>query len=287
MGILFAILNSILLGAANVLLKKSYKDFVPSVSFFIISIFALLLWAPLGLVLGVDFNQWVLGFFIGLLSAIFGQLIYIYVLEKGELSITATILSTFSVYTILFSVLFNKESLSSLTMLLIILIILGTIIVSLPERFKKEEFKKVNFILWAVFAAVCIGASDTLSKYFINRSTVGSFLFYVSIAQVLVSFLYLKIEKQPLNQFREIFNDAASYKFALLGSLAIAISTMFLFLAFNFTLASIASPIAASAPIITVILTVAFLREKITIKNLIGLILVIASVISLGFLNPA
>lgn len=286
MGIILAIFTALLLGLSNVLLKKSFKDFVPSISFFILAVISMLMWAPVGLLMGVQFDQWLFGSFVGLMSAILGQAIYIYVLEKGELSITATILSSFSIYTIIFSMLFNKERPAPLTLLFIALTIIGTIIVSLPDRLNKNEFKKVSFILWAVFAAVCIGASDTLTKYYINKSSVGSFLFYVSFAQLVVSFIYLRIEKQPLNQLKEIGSRFKDYKFALLGSLCIAAATMFLFLSFNFTLASIASPIAASAPIVTVILALIFLKDKITAKNWVGLALVMTSIIAIGFLNP-
>lgn len=286
MGIIFAVLTSLLLSLSNVLLKKSFKDFSPSISFFILAVFSVLLWAPVGLLLGVQFNQWLFGSFVGLVSAILGQAIYIYVLQKGELSITATILSSFSIYTIIFSMLFNKERPTSITLLFIFFTILGTIIVSLPKKFNKKELKKLSFIGWAVFAAVCIGTSDTLTKFYINKSSVGSFLFYVAFAQIIVSFVYLQFDKQRLNQFKEISQQFKEYKFALLGSLSIAIATMFLFLSFNFTLASIASPIAASAPVLTVILALIFLKDKITIKNWVGLVLVLVSIIGLGFVNP-
>lgn len=286
MGIILAIITSLLLGLSNVLLKKSFKDFVPSISFFILAVLSIFLWVPVGLILGVQFDQWLFGSIVGITSAILGQAIYIYVLEKGELSITATILSSFSIYTIIFSMVFNKERPAPATLLFIVLTVLGTIIVSLPEKLNKNELKKVSFILWAVFAAVCIGASDTLTKFFINKTSVGSFLFFVAFAQLIVSFIYLKIEKQPLNQIREIVHRVKDYKFALLGSLCIGIATMFLFLSFNFTLASIASPIAASAPIVTVALALIFLKEKVTTKNWVGLILVMFSVVMIGFLNP-
>lgn len=285
MGVILAILSASLIGLANLFLKRSFRDFAPSISFFILGVFSVLLWAPVGLLFGVRFDQWPFGSFVGIVSAILGQAIYIWVLEKGELSITATILSSFSIYTIIFSMLFNKERPSSLALLFIALTILGTIIVSLPEKLNKREFRKVSFILWAVFAAVCIGASDTLSKYFINESSVGSFLFYVSFAQLAISLIYLKIEKQPLNQLNEIVSKFRDYKFALLGSLSIAVATMFLFLSFNFTLASIASPIAASGPIVTVILALIFLKEKITPRIWVGLILVLISIVGIGFVT--
>jgi drug/metabolite transporter (DMT)-like permease len=286
MGIILAVSSAFLIGISNFFLKKSFKDFPPSVAFFILSVCGLLLWAPVGLMLGVEFHQWLFGALVGLLSAILGQAIYIYVLEKGELSITGTILETFAVYTIIFSMLFNHEKPTLLTLLFIAMTIIGTIIVSLPDKIKKNELRKVNYILWAVFAAICIGASDTVSKYFINHVSVGSFLFYVAFAQFFVSIAYLKLEKQSLAQFKEVPKRLSEYKFALLGSLFVAIATMCLFLSFNFLLASIASPIAASGPIVTVILAVVFLHERASPKTWIGLLLVLISLVCIGIVNP-
>jgi drug/metabolite transporter (DMT)-like permease len=286
MGIIFALLSCVLIAVGNILLKKSFKDFPPSVSFFIFSVFSVLFWAPLGIILGVQFNQLIIGFLVGIMSAILGQGIYMYVLEKGTVSITATILSSFSIYTIIFSLIFNHERPGVPTLLFIALTVIGTIIVSLPEHMNGKDFQKINFILWAVFAAVSIGAADTLTKFYITQTSVGSFLFYVAFMQLFVSFIYLRIDKQPLRQFKDFFHKLDEYKFALLGSGFIAFATMFLFLSFNFTLASIASPIAASSPIITVILAVVFLKEKITPKNFLGLLLLLISIIAIGIVNP-
>lgn len=285
MGILFALLSCFLVGIANVILKKSFKDFSPSISFFIFSIFALLLWAPTGYFLGIQSSNIVLGLFVGFISAILGQAFYIYVLEKGEVSITATLLSSYSAYTIIFSMLFLGERPNTATLICIFLTFLGTVIVSLPERFDKKDMKRISIILWGVAAAVAIGAADTLTKYYIDQTTVGSFLFYVAIAQVIVSLVYLKLDKQPLNQFAEIFHNVKDYTLPLIGSSFIAAGTLALFVSFDFTLASIASPIAASSPIVTVILALVLLKEKITPKNWVGLIFVLVSIIAIGVVN--
>lgn len=285
MGIFFALASCILVGIANVILKKSFKDFSPSIAFFILAIFSLLIWLPMGLILGVQFTNIFFGFFVGLISAALGQALYIYVLEKGEVSITATLLSTYSVYTIIFSMFFLGERPSVPALVCIALTIVGTIIVSLPERFDKKDFKHVPLILWGVVAAVAIGAADTLTKFYIDQTSVGSFLFYVSLSQLVVSLIYLRMDKQPLSQFKDILHKLREYKLPLLGSLFIAVATMFLFLSFDFTLASIASPIAASAPIVTVVLALIFLKEKITVKNWIGLVLVFISLIAIGIVN--
>ena len=82
MGIVLAVLASLGIGSGNVLLKKSFKDFSPSISFFIFSIFSLIFWGTIGLITGVHFNHTIDGFLVGLSSAVLGQLAYIYFLSK-------------------------------------------------------------------------------------------------------------------------------------------------------------------------------------------------------------
>lgn len=283
MGVLLAIISSLGTAFSNVMLKKSFKSFLPSVSFFIFGVCCLFIWAPVGLIMGVDWAHFWYVLVVGFLSAILGQLIYFYILSKGELSITATILASFSIYTIIFSMIFNGERLSPLALLFVSLAILGTIIVSLPKKFEKEEIKKTGYILLAVVGAIAIGASDTISKRAIDATSIGSFLFCTAIAQFIVSFLYLKVEKEPLSQFKVVFNKLQEYKFALVGSLVISISTLFLFLAFNYTLASIASPIVASYPVLTLILASVILKERLQKKDFVGIILVAVALVGIGF----
>lgn len=284
LGIIFAVINALLLGIANYLLKKSYKDFSPAVDFFIFSIFCIFLWGGLGLWMGVDFSNPTFGLAVGIVSAVLGQLIYIYVLSKGQLSITATILSTFSVYTILFSVIFINERPSFLQLFYVGLAILGTVLVTLPEKdqLKTADLKKIKMIGLSVFAAASIGASDVLSKHYMTVTSVGSFLFYTAIAQFVVSFIYLRIEKEHLSQFATIYKRLRDYKYAIFGSLCISTSTMFLFLAFNYGMVSVVSPISASYPIITVLLAYFLLKEHLSLKNLIAIGLVIIAVLGIS-----
>lgn len=91
--------------------------------------------------------------------------------------------------------------------------------------------------------------------------------------------------KEKISQFAEIIKKRAEYKNALLGSLFIAVSTMCLFLSFNFAPASIASPISASYPVLTVLLSIIFLKEKLTTKNKIGIVLLLIAIVGIGVVH--
>ena len=248
MGIFLAILSSIGIGVGNVLLKRSFKDFSPAISYFIFAVLSVLFWATLGLFLGVQFqNHLIDGFVIGLISAVLSQLVYIYVLSKGELSITSTLLATYPIYTIILSLFFNHEHLTPLEAVFIGLSILGTIIICLPDKFHKEELKKLSFIILAIVGAASVGSGDVFAKNLINRTTVGTFLFWVAMGQLLSSLIYLKFANEKLGQFKEIINKFNDYKFAIYGSLTLVLGTMFLFLSYNFTFAQ--SPLRFRQPI--------------------------------------
>lgn len=285
MGVALAILSSLLIAAGNVFLKKSFKDFTPAVSFFFFSIFCLLIWVPFGLNFGFSFEKMWLGILAGVISAIFGQLSYIYVISKGELSVTGTILSSYSIYTIVFSYFFNNERLSFILVSFIALSIIGTLIVCLPEKVDKSDLRRYSNIVIAVGGALCIAASDTFSKNAIINASIGSFLVWVALSQFIISFFFLKEMGESLNQFKTIFKKLHEYKWSLLGAFAASAGTMSFFLSYNYTLASIASPINATYPVLTIILSLFFLKEKISLKNMIGLILVIISVVGVGFYN--
>jgi bacterial/archaeal transporter family protein len=282
MGIILAVLSAISLAVGNVSLKKSYKEFSPAVDFVLFSFICMVMWLPVGLVVGFSTAHAIEGAIVGLVSAIFGQAIYIYVLSKGEVSVTAAILSTFSIYTIIFSVLFNHETLTTITYMLIFLAIIGTIIVTIPKHFDKKDLSKINYIFWAVFAAIAIGASDVFTKHYITITTLGTFLVYVSIAQLFVSLVYAKLAKEPLNQVGAAIQRFSEYKWALLGTGLVALATLSLFAAFNLSPASLVSPIVATYPVFTGILAVMFLGERLEAKEVVGLSLVIIAVIGVG-----
>ena len=283
MGIILALLSAIGIASGNVLLKKSFKDFSPAISFFIFSVLGLGLWLPFGLIEGVDWVHIALGLLGGVVSAVLGQLAYIWVLSKGELSITATILSTYSIYTIILSVLFNGEHLSTAGWLFVALAIGGTVIVSLPEKLMKQDIKNVSFVVYAAIAALCVGSSDGLTNIVIHRTSVGTFFVAVAIAQFVISFIYLKVAKEPFSNLKEIVSKYRDYRYAILGSLTISVGTLLFFLSFHYTLASIASPINSTYPVITILLALIFLKDKITPKNWLGLGLVITAVLGISF----
>ena len=278
MGIVLAIFASITNAIGDIFLKKGYKTLSPFASFFLISIFGLILWPLSIFFVKYDPVQLPIGLIYGLISGFLGQGYYIYVISKGELSITGTLLSTYPIFTVIFSIFINHEAISALGIIAILLMVLGTITVAIPSD-KTKEFIKPMLIILPITAALGIGFSDSLSKRFINNAGAGTFLIATAFMQLLVSIFCLLLTKTKLSEISDVFKTPLKYKFAIFGSLGLAIDIMFFFLAFQFMNASIVAPIVGTAPIFIILFARIFLKEKLSKKNLFGIILVISGIL--------
>jgi len=221
-----------------------------------------------------------------IISAILSEAIVFYALSHGELAVTATILATYPVYTVILSRILNNEILSIPITIFVVLAIVGSIIASLPNKLNNNELKITKSIAWPFIAAICIGLSDTISKGYINKSGDFSFLFTLGFIQIPVAIAYLKIEKQPLiKSAQSVIRKISNYKFALLGGLFNIIGTGFLWLSFSFAPASIASPITGANGALTVILSRLIFKEKISRLKLFGIVLAFIGIIGISSLK--
>lgn len=286
-GIVLALLCAVFVALSQITLRKSYKELQPSVAFFFDAVFGLLMWVPLALIMGVNFGvslQEALIF--AVISAILSEAIVFFALSKGELAVTATVLATYPVYTVFFSRILNHEQLTTGLLFFVGVAIFGSVWASLPDKVKKTDLKLRKEIVWPFVAAVCIGLSDTISKGYINRSGDFSFLFMLGFVQVPVALAYLRIERESVvKAIKGTVRKFNSYKYALLGGLFNIIGTGFLWLSFSYAQASIASPITGASGALTVLLSHYVLRDRISIRKYIAIIVTFIGVLGIIILR--
>lgn len=286
-GIILALGCAIFIALSQLTLRKSFKDLKPSVAFFFDAIFGLLLWVPLALIMGTsleaNFEQALLFAFI---SAILSEAIVFFALSHGELAVTATVLATYPVYTVIFSRILNHEMLSTSLMLFVTITIVGSIVASLPDKVKKSELKLRKEIVWPFVAAVSIGFSDTISKGYINKSQDFSFLFALGLIQIPVALAYLRIDRESATHaLRSTFKKISVYKNALLGGLFNIVGTGFLWLSFYYAPASIASPITGVSGALTVVFARLSLGEKLSVRKYLGILQTFIGVIGIAIIR--
>ena len=173
-----------------------------------------------------------------------------------------------------------------MTIIVIILItIIGTLLASVPPRINfREIYRHLLQIFWPLIGAIAVGLSDTLSKHVINQTSSFSFVFALAIVQLPVALIYLKVERQKLKHIiTSVKNSFIDYQYPILGSFLNIIGTGFLWLAFNYTLASIASPITASSGALIILFALLLLKEKVSPVNLVGVLITFAGVFGISF----
>ncbi len=268
-GIIFALLSAFFIAVFQVLLRKSNEELKPSISFFFDAVFGLLIWVPLALFMGVNFGLGLQeALMYAVISAILSEAFVFFALSHGELAVTATIVASYPVYTVILSRFINNEVLSPVMLFFVVCAIVGSIWAVSPNRFKPKEMRLRKEIVWPFLAAVAIGFSDTISKGYIDRSGDFSLLFMLGFVQIPVALAYLRLEKHTVKEaIAGTINKLSHYRYALLGGLFNIIGTGFLWLSFSYAPASIASPITGANGALTVILANYILREKLSLQK--------------------
>lgn len=272
MGIVIAIASAVFMTAMQILLKKSYKELNPSVAFFFDAIFGLLIWIPIGFIFGGNLNDVISCLPYAIISAILSEALVFYALSKGDLSVASVLISTYPIYTLILSFIINKEILTPLQTVFILVTILGTILACVEKEFKWKNIKNLTTLI-PIITAVAIGLSDTLTKSIINQTSSFSFLIAIAIVQLPVALIYLKISKQKFSKIiTELKSDMKEYKYSIYGSLFNILGTGCLLVSFNYALASIASPLTAIYTPIVLVYSFVVFKEKINRVNLLGII---------------
>lgn len=272
MGITIAIISALFMTAMQILLKKSYKELNPSVAFLFDAIFGLLIWVPIGFAFGGKINEIPQCLIYAVISAILSEALVFYALSKGDLSVATVLISTYPIYTLLFSYIINNEILTSLQIIFILITIIGTVLTCIEKDFKLKNIKNFATII-PIITAIGIGLSDTLTKRVINETSSFSFLIAIAIVQLPVALIYLKISKQSFRKIRdEINSDMKEYRYSIFGSLFNILGTGCLLISFNYVMASIASPLTAIYTPLVLVYSFVFLKERINKVNLLGII---------------
>jgi transporter family protein len=284
LGIIYALVAAMGQGVGYTILKKSSNEFPSSIAFLFDALLGVLIWIPFSLLRGIQIDGIGQVFLYTFISAILAEAFIFYILSKGELSITGTIFATYPVFTIIISRLINNEVLSPKQSISVFITILGILVLSLPQKLKLKEISNRAYVIYPILGASAVGISDSLSKRALADTNQATFLFCLAISQIPVALAYLRIEGQKLDLLKDIILSPKKYRFSFLGSLSIVFSLIFFWLAFENTYASIASPITASYTVFLLIFARIFLKEKIMIKDAVGIVITICGIFGTAIL---
>lgn len=287
LGITFGLLTALFQGLSYIFMRRSLQDFPESMAFFMNALTGVIIWIPFAMLTNGVWSDvlYVLPF--ALLSAVLSEAFVFFATARGDTIITGVLFSTYPIFTILLAFLFLHERLLFFAWIALGLVVLGTLIVSSPT--KRELAKEVlshwqfHLIAWPLAAAIAVSISDVIGKHIIDQTSAGTFLIALALAEVPVGLIFLRMQKQRLTQLKTFFSHFHDHKYAFLSGLLSTLAVLTFWLAFEVLPASVASPLTALTPIFVFILGITFLKEKVSVKNTVGLVIVVAGVLLLSF----
>lgn len=283
LGIIFGITNALINATSQVFLRRNLNHLKPSVAFGLETVFGIILWLSFGMLSGINFAEILHIFPIVFISAILSEAYIFYVYSRGDISIIGPVFASYSIYTIIFSGIINNEVLTLSQLIFVFFNITGSIIISLPE--KNSTKWNIKPVLWGISGALAVGLSDSVSKTTIDQTSASTFLTALAFAQIIVASGFLFLQKERFSNVFKPLQDIKKYKLLLISPFLMALSMIFFWLSFENNLASIASPITSINTAFVVILAHFYLKEKITKKNLLGIILTLVGIIGISILS--
>ncbi|NCO12224.1 MAG: hypothetical protein COZ34_03445 [Candidatus Pacebacteria bacterium CG_4_10_14_3_um_filter_34_15] len=206
-----------------------------------------------------------------------GYLFFYKAFEVGNVSVVSAAINLEVVIGMLIAVIFSGQSLTLFQLFSVFLVLSGAFLVSVNfNDFKKNEFKLLAGVKEVLFASVFFGVFWNLSEYiseiigwlptslYVKFGAIISLLFFSFFAKK-----KLKIEKA---------NKKILLVIALIGILeAAAVASMNYGLEFGDLV--LVYPISSALSIVTILMAVVFLKEKITKIQSLGIIITIVGII--------
>jgi transporter family protein len=201
--------------------------------------------------------------------------------ELGNVSIISATMNLWAVFTMVFAFIFLGQRLSTFQFLGVLMIIAGVALVSLKwSDIKDQNIKLLSGIKETILAALLFGIFWNLSEIISEQIGWLSTTLFVKMGIVLFMLLFSLLVKRELS----------------VAKIPPKIMTMILFAGFleaaavacvNWGLtignAILVTPIASALSIVTIMMAVIFLKEKITKLQGLGMIIVITGIVLTAF----
>ncbi|MCF0059146.1 EamA family transporter [Dyadobacter sp. CY356] len=150
---------------------------------------------------------------------------------------------------------------------------------------KRFNFEKNNmWLIWAILAAITAALVTVLTKA--GLKNVDSSLAFALQSIIIVAITWSVVTFQgTVSGIKEI--DSKAWVLLGLAGVATTLSTLFSFKALSMGKASYVTTVERSSLVIAVLLSVLFLKEKITWQLIVGVVLIIGGAVLIALSDPA
>lgn len=205
-------------------------------------------------------------------------LCYFKALQLGDVNKVTPIDKSSTILTMLLAFLFLNEELTIIKAIAVVLIGVGTYLMIQKKKVEKREAKSRSWVLYAVLSAIFASLTTILAKIGIdgvesNLATAIRTIVVLIMAWIIV---FITGKQHTIKQI-----DRRSWLFLGLSGIATGGSWLCYYSALQDGLASVVVPIDKLSIVVTIIFSYIFLKEKLSKKAVIGLILIVCGTLSL------
>lgn len=272
MWLILALITAVFWALGNVLLKKGVMALPNSLVYLENAVFFLGLWLIYLLINGGWQSQplaWVI--------AILPPLGFVYALtalKKNNAGLVLAVGSIHPAVTAVLAVSFLEEKLNIGQWGLIIMAVLGIIIMSWSGKAKIG-----SWLWWGLVYGLWVGLNNFISKFAISQTNVVSYSLMIAIWQMLIAVVFLTVEKQ-WRKVGVLLNKKG--QIGLIGTGIYNVGSVAFFMALGVGAVSLIMPVVNLSTPIMLFLAWWWLKERMTIRQIIGAGVVVVSVIGLS-----
>lgn len=276
---------SLVWGVGQVVIKKSLATFSPLAYNALSTLVGLLIFLPYALFLGVRLQKLDLPDVLLVVLITASYLAYYYLIALEAVSLVGTVIATYPLFTILFSVPFLGERMTPEQVLSVLLIVTGVVLIGLPQNKlsdltnKDPESKNKKWFWLAILFAALTGFTDFLAKIAVTRLGVANYFFLFQFAALPGLWLIYLLDPRG-RRLPKITKNV--WLLGIAGVVLIELGNIFFFNAFARGPASLVSPIAGSYQALTLILALILLKEKLNRFQALGVGLTLLGVVLVG-----
>lgn len=285
MWIIYALASSIFSGLTSILASYSSKlNKVDSILITTIRTFIILILSFVATILFGKFIQittlslkTIIFLILSGVSTTLLWIFYFKALDTGDVSKVTPIDKTSIVLTLILSMIFLHEKITIIKIISILFILIGTL---LTVNKKTTNEKDNKWILYSILTAIFTSTTTIISKIGLNDidSVLATFIRTVIVFIIL---MFIVIVKKKYIYLKDI--SKKSMKYVIYSGITNTLSWLFYFAALKEGETSIVFTIEKLSIVVTIILSVMFLKEKLNKKQIIGIVIIVIATSLLMF----
>jgi drug/metabolite transporter (DMT)-like permease len=212
-----------------------------------------------------------------------GQYFYVHSLKHTPVSVSITLVSIFTfLISILVSVVVYHETLGYTAVLMMIITLVGVSVVVGDFDWKALPTYRKG-MLYIVFASLCWGIGYSFLKFPIRAMGVVNFSLLLEGTILVLNFSLFYINRFKMQSLGAAFNN--SWKYLLALGVLIFLGTIFNSLSYKYFRVTTLNIIGKVGVVVPIVYALLFLKEVITKKQVLGILLILSGAVAVSLLE--